>query len=105
VVGSGRVTVFVDQSTEDVDAFDAASRDESGSRRGWHGSWNLEVDAAVGTGGVVVLEEGRQHVVEVAAASRKFDSLGFRFRSPRETPLPLDMNVLLRCDGTPSPTS
>jgi hypothetical protein len=43
------------------------SRAEFGSRQGWHGSRNLEVDAAVGTGGVVVLEERRQHVVEVAA--------------------------------------
>ena len=38
-------------------------------------------------------------------AARSRESRAFRFRSPRETPLPLFMNVLLLAHGTPSPTS
>jgi hypothetical protein len=41
--------VLVDQSTKDVDAFDAASGAEPGSYRGRRGDWNVEVGAAVGT--------------------------------------------------------
>src|SRR6478735_6692835 len=41
----------------------------------------------------------------IGTAARSRESRAIRFRSPRETPLPLFMNVLLLACGTPSPTS
>jgi hypothetical protein len=61
--GSGPVTVLVDKSTKDVDAFDPLNLRRGGWRRLNVGGRHAKVDAAVRTGGVVVLHVGEQHPV------------------------------------------
>jgi hypothetical protein len=65
---SGCTAILMDQAAEDVDAFDAAGNWQRGYRRGRGGHRNVEIDAAVGTGRVVVLEIPGEDTLEVLPA-------------------------------------
>jgi len=62
---SGRAAVLVDQPAENVDAFDACARIGGRLGRSPPGDRNLEVDAAVGSGSVVVPEVGGEDALQV----------------------------------------
>src|SRR4051794_230732 len=63
---SGRVAVFVDKPTEDVDSFDPSNLGEARRRRLTVGGRHADLEAVMWSGGVVMPDVGRQDALEMA---------------------------------------